>query len=66
MLNFTEKQANNEYTKLIVKTMWYNEVKDICKICSDEVISQEQLWIDSTKKGSSAFWKNVKQEIEKL
>ena len=33
---------------------------------ADEVIEQEQHWIRETGKGSSTFWKQVKQEIEKL
>ena len=33
---------------------------------SDEVIEQEQHWIEKTGKGNYAFWKQVKKEIEKL
>lgn len=32
----------------------------------DEVIEQEQHWINSVKKGNSTYWNEVKKEIEKL
>lgn len=69
----TPKEKANE----LVDKMSYNDfdqyhncsyyvAKNCALIAVDEIIEQNNIWIKHTGKGTNNYWKQVKQEIEKL
>jgi hypothetical protein len=42
------------------------QAKQSALIAVDEIIEQNNLWINQTGKGTNNYWQEVKQEIEKL
>jgi hypothetical protein len=42
------------------------DAKIYALVAADEVIEQEQYWIEKTGKGSCRFWLEVKKEIKNL
>jgi hypothetical protein len=40
--------------------------KECALIAVDEVIEQNNIWINQTSKGTNNYWKLVKEEINKL
>ncbi len=44
----------------------FSSAKQCALIAVDEVIEQNNIWINQTGKGTNNYWKLVKEEIEKL
>jgi hypothetical protein len=42
------------------------QAKQCALIAVDEVIEQNNIWINQTGKGTNNYWQEVKQEINKL
>ena len=52
--------------QLKCKSLDYDEAKQCALICVDQVIEQNNFWINQTGKGTNNYWKLVKEEINKL
>jgi hypothetical protein len=65
------KELVDKFHRLDPDTDYYNGITvELAKQCSliavDEVIEQNNIWINQTGKGTNNYWQEVKQEINKL
>jgi preprotein translocase subunit SecE len=51
---------------LLVEDLTWIQAKECALIAVDEIIEQNNLWINQTGKGTNNYWQEVKEEIEKL
>ena len=63
----TPKEKAKELTNKFYDEVKYMErAKQCALIAVDEIIEQNNVWIIQTAKGTNNFWKEVKNEIQKL